>query len=556
MTLPALSFGPFVLDPASGTLTRDGAVVPLTPRALQVLEFLARRPGRLVTHAELLKAAWPGTHVGDGALKVCIREIRRALDDDARRPAFIETAHRRGYRFIARVTTRGAGTGDPVAPSPGGVEAPPAPPVRYARSGDVNIAYQVVGGGPLDLVFVMGWVSHLEYFWREPRFSRFLERLASFTRLILIDKRGTGLSDRVGELPSLEQRMDDVAVVMEAVGSSRAALMGVSEGGPMCSLFAATHPEKTAALVMIGSYARRLRDADYPWGPTRDEHDRFCETILRDWGGPVGLDLRAPSVAGDAAFREWWATYLRMGASPGAAVALTRMNALVDIRPILGAIRVPTLVVHRTGDRTLRVDEGRYLASHIPGARFVELPGDDHLPFVGDQDAVLDAIETFLRGLGQADESGCVLATVLWAEGESAARGHRTPGERALVREAERALAVFRGRLDPAAAGVVTATFDGPARAIRAASSLIASANRIGVPLRIGLHTAECDLTPTCVSGPAVDGARELARLAPAGEIMVSRTVTDLVAGAGLTFSPAFAPPDAAAPRPWSFVRA
>lgn len=549
MTLPALSFGPFVLDPASGTLTRDGAPVPMTPRALQVLEYLARRPGRLVPHAELLRAAWPDTHVGDGALKVCIREIRRALEDDARQPVYVETAYRRGYRFIARVTPR---TGMPESPA---VDTVGIPPVRYTRSGDVNIAYQVVGDGPLDLVFVMGWVSHLEYFWREPRFAAFLRRLASFTRLILIDKRGTGLSDRVGELPSLEQRMDDVGAVMDAVGSTRAALLGISEGGPMCSLFAASYPEKTAALVMIGSYARRLRDADYPWGPTRDEHDRFCETILAEWGGPVGLAQRAPGAADDPAFREWWATYLRMGASPGAAVALTRMNALVDIRPILGAIRVPTLVVHRTGDRTLLVDEGRYLASHIPGAQFVELPGDDHLPFIGDQDAVLDAIESFLRGLGAADERGGVLATVLWAEGEADARG-RTPGERAFVREAERVLALFRGQSDPASSGIVTARFDGPARAIRAASSLMASANRLGMPLRIGLHTARCDVSPRALAGPAVDGARELAHLAPPGEIMVSRTVTDLVAGAGLTFTPAVAPSDAdVAPRPWSFVR-
>ncbi len=214
---------------------------------------------------------------------------------------------------------------------------PEVPEVFYARSGDVNIAYQVVGKGDFDIVFVMGWVSHLEWFWKEPSFAQFLRRLASFSRLILFDKRGTGLSDKVPteQLPTLEQRMDDVRAVMQAVGSERAVLCGVSEGGPMCSLFAATYPQKTTALIMIGSYARRIRTDDYPWGPTELEHASFLNTIRDQWGGPVGIEARAPSKAKDPAFRKWWSSYLRMGASPGAALALTRMNAQVDIRLIL-----------------------------------------------------------------------------------------------------------------------------------------------------------------------------------------------------------------------------
>ena len=224
----------------------------------------------------------------------------------------------------------------------------------------MNIAYEVVGDGPIDVVFVMGWVSHLEYFWNEPSFARFLERLASNARLILFDKRGTGLSDPVpiDQLPTLEQRLDDVRAVMHAAGSERAVLIGVSEGGPMCSLFAATYPDRTQALVMIGSYARRLQDVDYPWGPSREEHEQFCQTIIEDWGGPVGLEERAPSRVSDPEFRDWWSSYLRMGASPGAAVALTRMNAEIDIRGVLSSIRVPTLVLHRSGDRCLRVRGG------------------------------------------------------------------------------------------------------------------------------------------------------------------------------------------------------
>ncbi len=389
-----LAFAEFRLDPVSGHLYRRNEPVPLAPKAFTLLQFLAGQAGRLTSKEELLAAVWPGVYVGDAVLKGTIRELRKALGDDSHEPRFIETAHRRGYRFIAHVTVL-----DAVAAAP--VESPR---VNYARSGNVNIAYQVIGDGPIDIVFVMGWVSHLEYFWNEPSFASFLTRLSSMARLIVFDKRGTGLSDPVpiSELPTLDQRMDDVQAVMTAVGSHRAVLMGVSEGGPLCAQFAATHPRQTAGLIMIGSYARRLRAPDYPWGPTEEDRDAFCQAIIREWGGPVGIDDRAPSRALDPDFRAWWAAYLRMGASPGAAVALTRMNAEVDIRNVLPNIRVPSLIIHRTGDRLLKIEEGRYLAAQIPGATMVELPGDDHLPFVGDQLAVLSAIDQFLNGLPKA----------------------------------------------------------------------------------------------------------------------------------------------------------
>src|SRR5262249_55275714 len=322
---PPVTFDRFRLDSPRGPLYDESGPIALTPKALSLLEYLAARPGRLVKKAELLEAVWPGVFVADGALKVCIREIRRALGDDAQSPRFIETAHRRGYRFIADVG-RAPATSLPAASPPPLIPATLAVtpgPVQYARSGDVNIAYQLCGTGPVDLVFVMGWVSHLEYFWKEPSFARFLGRLASFSRLILFDKRGTGLSDPVTHLPTLEQRMDDVRAVLEAAGSRRAGLLGVSEGGPMCSLVAATHPAQTEALVMIGTYARRLRAPDYPWAPTRERREQFLREIIENWGGPVGINERAPSVASDPAFREWWASFLRMGASPAAAVALT-----------------------------------------------------------------------------------------------------------------------------------------------------------------------------------------------------------------------------------------
>jgi len=511
-----MTFGPFTLDPVSGHLYRDGVVVPLTPKAFAVLQHLAAHPGRLFTKQELLDAVWPGVFVGDAVLKVAVREIRKAMGDDAQSPRYIETAHRRGYRLMA--APPGADTG----------AAPPdsAPRVHYTRSGDVNIAYQVVGSGPIDLVFVMGWVSHLEYFWNEPSFARFLSRLASMSRLILFDKRGTGLSDPVPvhELPTLEQRMDDVRAVMEAAGSDRAVLLGVSEGGPLCSLFAATYPEKTEALIMIGSYARRLRDLDYPWGPTRAERDAFCRHLLAEWGGPVGVEERAPSLAGDPAFRNWWASYLRMGASPGAAVALTEMNAEIDVRNVLPSVRVPTLVLHRTGDRCLNVEEGRYLAARIADAEFVELPGDDHLPFAGDQDAILSVISTFLARRRSRVPTERALATVLTVTAGE-------PVSAALRTIFEREVAWYRGSALPSPT-VLSAYFDGPARAVQCAAAIAtASADRY---VRAGVHIGEVD--PLADGGPGVEVSREIASAASPGEVLVSRTVVDLVPGSGLQF--------------------
>ncbi|HVQ40634.1 MAG TPA: alpha/beta fold hydrolase [Vicinamibacterales bacterium] len=514
-----IDFAPFRLDPASGLLLKDGVPVPLTPKAFGMLHYLASRADRLVSKQELLDAIWPKVFVGDAVLKVTIGEIRRALGDDPKAPKYIATAHRRGYRFTVARSAEVGTTGL-------------APQVKYARSGSVNVAYQVVGSGPIDLVFVMGWVSHLEYFWREPSFAAFLTRLASTARLILFDKRGTGLSDPVpvSQLPTLEERLDDVRAVMDAAGSERAVLLGVSEGGPLCTLFAATYPERTEALLMIGSYARRLVDHDYPWGKTLEAHDAFCDTLLRDWGGPVGLDERAPSQIDNAAFRDWWATYLRMGASPGAAVALTRMNAQIDVRDVLPAIRVPTLVVHRTGDRCLKVEEGRYLASHIPGATFVELPGEDHLPFVGNQDDILGAIAQFLSIARTRPDSDRVLTTVLSVNATGEA-GDLTLLQRVFARE----VGVHRGRVAGVPGARLVAMFDGPGRAVRCGRSVASAlSSRASLSVRGGVHIGECAPAATCA--PVIDLSAALADAAAAGDVLVSRTVVDLVHGSGLQF--------------------
>ncbi|MGE3344606.1 MAG: alpha/beta fold hydrolase [Vicinamibacterales bacterium] len=513
--------GPFVLDDAGGRLLRDGLPVPLTPKSFALLQHLVSRPNQLLPKAELLAAVWPGVFVTDAVLKNAIRELRRALEDDAARPRYIETAHRRGYRFLA-----------PASSVPGARTIAPltsAPRVQYAPSGNVNIAYQVVGDGPVDLVFVMGWVSHLEYFWNEPSFARFLTRLSGLGRLILFDKRGTGLSDPVpvNALPSLDQRLDDVRAVMEAAGSERAVLLGVSEGGPLCSLFAATYPEKTEALVMIGSYARRLHAPDYPWGQSAADHEAFCELLRTQWGGPLGLEVRAPSRVSDTVFANWWASYLRMGASPGAAVALTRMNADIDVREILPSVQVPTLVLHRSGDRCFHVDEGRYLASCIPGAVFRELPGDDHLPFVGDEESVVRAIDDFLSAGRPRHQQPSSLVSVLTLLTMSGAADDQELLKRLAVREIRHA----RGKVIPAEMGSVSAEFERPAKAVAAATTLLALARELRIPARAGVHIGSSRRDGA--DGSVSVQSRVVAESAGEYETVVSPAVAHLLPGAG-----------------------
>jgi pimeloyl-ACP methyl ester carboxylesterase len=516
-------FGPFILDPVQGILSAGPREIPLGGKAFETLVFLVENAGRVVSKSELIDRVWPDSHVGENNLAQHISLVRKTLAACDPKTEYVQTMARRGYRFAAVVETSGDVE----------TEALHEPPqTRYARSGSVNIAYQVIGDGPIDLVFVMGWVSHLEMFWAEPSFARFLKRLSSFARLIVFDKRGTGLSDRVplSQLPSLEVRMDDVRAVMAAAGSRRAVLMGVSEGGPLTALFAATYPQLVAGVIIIGGYARRLWAPDYPWGPTAEQREAFIEVMERDWGGPLGIEERAPSRANDPEFRRWWATYLRMGASPGAAAALTRMNAEVDIRHVLPSIHVPTLVIHRTGDRCLRIEEGRFLAERIPGARMVELPGDDHLPFAGDQDSILAAVERFIAELRDAPEPTRVLATCLFVRTENNARLTE------LDDEARREIEWFHGRKFAQVTDALVATFDGPVRAIRCACAIRDAAQRAGVRLAAALHTGECDLDGETISGTTVQIGALLSEAAAAGDVLVSNTVRDLVAGSGIEF--------------------
>jgi class 3 adenylate cyclase len=415
--------------------------------------------------------------------------------------------------------------------------------IKYAKSGDISIAYRVVGDGPRDLVFSPGAWSHLELAWEEPLYVRYAERLASFSRLIIFDKRGTGLSDRFGGLPTLEERMDDIRAVLDAVGSKSAALMGNSEGGPMSALFAATYPDRTSALVLYGAYARTLRDHDYPCGHPPKGWAAFIETAEKTLGEPTMMNFFAPSRAADEAFNQRACKLQRAAVSPGAVAALLRSSSDVDVRAQLPAIRVPTLVLHRTGDLVVNVEMGRYLAQHIPGARLVELPGVDHFPWVGDQDRIVDEVEEFLTGVRHGAEPDRVLATVLFSDivgsTERAARlGDRQWREMldnyySVVRKE---LSLFRGREINHAGDGFLATFDGPARAVRCACAIRDEIRGLGLELRCGLHTGECELIGDDIGGIAVHIGARVASTAGPGEVLVSSTVKDLVAGSALRF--------------------
>ncbi|MGD9563145.1 MAG: alpha/beta fold hydrolase [Pyrinomonadaceae bacterium] len=554
-------FDRFRLDIDERVLTESGKSVPLAPKVFDTLVMLVENSGHALSKEAMLDAIWADSFVEENNLAQNISILRKALGTSGDGSGFIETVSKRGYRFTSAVegavrdeitierihTTLTVeeeieGRDREIPALPGAVSSPHpvlgsahAAETHYAQNGDVNIAYQVVGNGDLDIVFVMGWVSHLEYFWAEPRFAAFLNRLASFSRLILFDKRGTGLSDRVplSGLPTLEQRMEDVHAVMDAVGSKRAVLIGVSEGGPMCSLFAATYPERTHALVMIGTYAKRIADDDYPWGVSTTDREGFFELMRRDWGKPVGIEERAPSLADDPSFREWWATYLRMGASPGAAVALTKMNAEIDVRNVLPSVRVPTLVIHRSGDLCLKVEEGRFVASLIPNSKYVELEGMDHLPFVGDQEAVLGPIENFLNQVQHPGEHDRVLATVLSVKLSNELAETSRNDLRSLI---SKQIGLFRGRELGTGVNDVLAAFDGPARAIRCSSTIASAAGAVSDKLSFGLHTGECEVVGGTYAGFAVDLAQRIADVAEPGNPLVSRTVKDLVAGSGLSF--------------------
>jgi class 3 adenylate cyclase len=413
------------------------------------------------------------------------------------------------------------------------------PETRYARSGDLHIAYQVFGAGSVDLVIVPGFISNVEETWDNPSAARWLDRLSRFARVIAFDKRGTGLSDRVEAVPSLDERMDDARAVMDAAHSERAVLLGISEGGSLATLFAASHPDRCTSLILYGAFAKFSG-----WYPTEEKLAGFYRYVEEKWGTGESVWKYAPSLADDAGFKKIWARHERVGATPAAAKALMRMNQEIDISGVLSAIRVPTLVIHRTEDIAVSIEEGRFLAQHIPHARLAEFAGADHLPYIGENaDDIADEIQEFVTGSRPAVEPDRVLATVLLTDIVDSTKRASDLGDRRwrtlldqhddLVRQE---ISRLRGREVKALGDGFLATFDGPARAVRCATAIAQGVRSLDLQVRCGLHTGEIELKGTDIAGIAVHIAARIAAQAQGGQVLVSSTVRDLVAGSGLHF--------------------
>ncbi len=433
------------------------------------------------------------------------------------------------------------------------------PVTQYARSGDVHVAYQAFGDGPINLVLVPGFVSNVENYWDQPDFARFLTRLAGYARVVTFDKRGTGGSDRVSELPGLDMRMDDLRAVMDAAGIEQAALLGISEGAPLSILFAATYPHRCRALVLYGSFSR----FSY-WFATDEALAAFFGYVETAWGTGGSIQKFAPSRANDAAFQRWWGRNERFGASPAAVTALMRMNSQIEIGGVLPAVRVPTLVIHRTGDQVVNVAGGRDVAAKIPGARLAEFPGSDHLFYVGENaDDISDTIEEFLTGARGSAVADRVLATVLFTDIVGSTEKAASLGDRrwrallddhhAMVRGI---LTRFRGHEVKTTGDGFLATFDGPARGVRCARAIADEVRSLGIDIRAGLHTGECEIIGDDVGGIAVHIGARVAALAGAGEVLVSSTVKDLVAGSGLRFGSRGVTPLKGVPGEWQIFAA
>jgi pimeloyl-ACP methyl ester carboxylesterase/class 3 adenylate cyclase len=419
-----------------------------------------------------------------------------------------------------------------------------APETRYAKAPDgTSIAYQVVGDGPVDLVYASGIWSNVEMMWEHPAWARLLERLTKFSRLILFDMRGVGLSDRGPEPPVLELQRDDVGAVMEGAGSTDAIVFGGARAATMAMLFAATHPDRTKALVLYAPVAKTVSTPDFPYGKTPEEQQVFFERFVREVGTGQNLDLQAPSVADDERFVKWWARFERLVASPSAFAELGRIFTDVDVRDVLPAIHVPTLVIHRKDDAIVLERQARYVADQIQGAMYVQFPGQDHLPFVGDADAIVDEVEQFVTGRRPIQETDKVLATVLFTDIVDSTQKQAELGDRGWKELVERhhgivrdLLSEYRGQEQDTAGDGFYVRFDGPARAIRCAQDIVERIRPLGIEIRAGLHTGECEIADGKCSGLSVSiGARVMANAGPS-EVLVSRTVKDLTAGSGLTF--------------------
>ena len=503
------SFGDVRIDAARFEIARGGRALAVEPQVLELLILLLKHRDRVVTRDELLESVWRGRVVSDTTLSSRIKTARQLIGDDGARQDYIRTIHGRGFRFVGEVAEQ---TSVPAAPA-----APwERPATRYARSGDVHVAYQLFGDGPARLVLAPGFVSHIDNYWDNAKFRDWLNGLGRLARVAMFDKRGTGLSDPVSALPPMDERMDDLRAVMDAAGFETAHVMGISEGGSLAALFAAHHPERCEGLIIYGGFAQFKH-----WHPDEASLQRLFDYVESDWGTGKSLPLFAPTVGEDPDMIRWWGQFERLGATPGACIALMRMNSRIDISGVLPAIRVPTLVIHRTDDVLIDIEAGRQLAADIPGAQYAELPGVDHLFFVGNSERVIEVIGEFLRHPQRRQTSDRAVATIVVVRGAEAD---------ALEQELRR----FRATRVAARADGVAATFDGPARGLDCALSVSQLLSAQGLEHRIGVHTGEISLGAGTPDGVAMAIAAEVAQHARPGEILASRTVHDLVAGSGI----------------------
>lgn len=518
---------------------RSGERLAVEPQVLDLLIFLLQNRHRIVSKEELFEAVWKGRLVSDATLSSRIKAVRQLLGDDGAAQRLVRTVHGRGFRFVQSVRVEDCNDAKGLAI---GLDfsTRPAPETRYAKSGDVHVAYQLFGDGPINMVIAPGFVSHIENYWDYPAFNRWLTRLGQMARVAMFDKRGTGLSDQVPELPGMDQRMDDVRAVMDAAGFRKAVLLGISEGGSLASLFAASHPERTLGLILYGAFAKFTS-----WFPTPESLEELFDYIETDWGTGKSLPRFAPSAADDPQLRQWWGKFERFGATPGATVALMRMNSQIDITETLATIQVPTLVIHRTDDVLIDIEGGRTLARKIPGARLSEHSGQDHLPFVGDNtDEFLAEIEDFLADLPAHATAERTLATLVVARLDEARNSptgpqNRHTDNRRRDRMLRHALARYGGNEAALTHDRLVAAFDGPTRALKCALAIVRELDEFELPVRIGVHTGELQVGDAGLRGVALDIASSVADLAGRNSVIASRTVKDLVAGSGIGFEEA-----------------
>ena len=515
------------LDATLFELRRGGQVIAMEPQAFDVLLYLVRHRDRVVAKEELMDEVWGGRFVTEAAVTSRIKQVRRALGYDGQAQRVVRTLHGRGYRFVADVADVNAAGVAAAVPIDSGrtapqvVAAPQVPdrsaPVRYTTSDDLHIAYQVTGGGDLDIVLISGFVSHLDLDWADPRHAQFLDGLGAMGRLIRFDKRGTGMSDRPPGVPDLEHRIHDVLAVMDAVGSERAVLVGYSEGGPMAMMMAATHPERVHSLVLYGTYARRTWAEDYPWAQTQAQRAAYTRELVAQWDWEADLRMRCPT--GDDDMAHWWSQRMRAAATPGTIQALMDMNSLVDVRDLLASVRVPTLVTHRVGDALFGLEEARYLAQHIPDATFLELEGVDHF-VAGNPAQLLEAFEPFVAATPRPVHH-VALRAVTFAVGR-----HASAVTRHLIDAG--------GLRRHTASGDIVVLFDGPATGVRAARECL----RLVTDARLGLAIAEVAVDGGPISHPGVDDALRLGASAATGELVVSTTAAILLAPVDLDLEP------------------